>query len=440
MNTKENELFEALAEVPMIDVHTHLRDDQLSARGLHDILLYHMSISDLYASGYQYGQRLSNNPDCLEVENRLKSAMPYLLKTMNTSIRWGVQLILKDLYGWEKRLSEDNWQEAHQVIKDRSEKNRALEIFKTLNIKRIGTEYLNKGKGKNQNLFQYALEWGFFARKQWGFTDTPLYELERCWGKQPSTPTEIGLTERDKDIQKIKSIEDVESALHYYVDTLPEEILSIATHISADYSMLLPSDAEFEKALSNREDCNPDNESIYASYIHERFLSILEEKRPDIVFQFSYGAEPMPYETMSRSSEQSIKGIAEFIHRHPDLKFQCFLASAKDNQGFCTMCRELPNFSLAGFWWHNFFPSIIETVMDERLDMLPLNQQIGFFSDAYFTEWVYAKAIIVRHALATNLEKRINRGQVDTKEALYIAREILFESPQDLLRFKPSQF
>ncbi|MBU4400438.1 MAG: hypothetical protein KKE86_14020, partial [Planctomycetes bacterium] len=53
------ELEEALAELPMFDAHTHLVGGRLGARGLHDILLYHMVISDLYAAGCPSGARLT---------------------------------------------------------------------------------------------------------------------------------------------------------------------------------------------------------------------------------------------------------------------------------------------------------------------------------------------------------------------------------------------
>ena len=45
------ELESALTEVPILDVHTHLVGGKLGARGLHDILLDHMLVSDLYAAG-----------------------------------------------------------------------------------------------------------------------------------------------------------------------------------------------------------------------------------------------------------------------------------------------------------------------------------------------------------------------------------------------------
>ena len=101
------------------------------------------------------------------------------------------------------------------------------------------------------------------------------------------------------------------------------------------------------------------------------------------------------------------------------------------------MVRELPNLSLAGYWWHNFFPDVIAQVMAERLDMVPLNRQIGFFSDAYSVEWTYAKVILVRRMMAQILASRIEQGQYDRDEALAIARAILYESPQSLLSMKP---
>ena len=56
------DLERALADTPMLDVHTHLVGGRLGARGLHDILLYHMVVSDLYAAGCPSGSRLTQYP------------------------------------------------------------------------------------------------------------------------------------------------------------------------------------------------------------------------------------------------------------------------------------------------------------------------------------------------------------------------------------------
>ena len=125
------------------------------------------------------------------------------------------------------------------------------------------------------------------------------------------------------------------------------------------------------------------------------------------------------------------------IARHPRLRFQCFLSSRHANQSLCTLARELPNFSLAGCWWHNFFPDVMRQVFAERLEMLPLNKQLVFFSDAYCVEWTYGKAVLVRKQLAQVLAERIRRGQDTWDDALEIARAVLYDSPQTLLGLAP---
>src|SRR6476619_3955130 len=71
----------ALAEIPMLDIHTHLVGGRLGARGLHDILLYHMVVSDLYAAGCATGARLTQYPGWPteeEAEFRIQQALPFL--------------------------------------------------------------------------------------------------------------------------------------------------------------------------------------------------------------------------------------------------------------------------------------------------------------------------------------------------------------------------
>ena len=69
----------ALADIPVLDVHTHLVGGNLGAKGLQDVLLYHMVISDLYSSGCPSGQRLTEYPGwpCgKEAEKRIEEAIP----------------------------------------------------------------------------------------------------------------------------------------------------------------------------------------------------------------------------------------------------------------------------------------------------------------------------------------------------------------------------
>lgn len=441
-NTLVRDLESALAELPVLDVHTHLVGGKLGARGLHDILLYHMVVSDLYAAGCPSGARLTqypNWPTREEAQARIQEALPFLGFIQNTSSCWGVRIILSDLYQWREGITPENWRKLDAQIREHAD-DRVWHhsILDRLNIRRTGTEIARREGGEDDDRLQYALEWGFFTRCQWGEFDTALYELERCWGRQPESPSPIGAGGRPPTERSIRTLDDVHAAVKHYVDALPYgRILSTATHLSTDIDYRLVADREMDAALSRRGQAGVTERDIYASYINEAFLTALEKRGSEIVFQFSFGAEPLPFETGSRLSQRTLAQLAEMIGRHPGLRFQCFLASRHANQSLCTMARELPNLSLAGYWWHNFFPDTIRQVIAERLDMLPTNKQIGFFSDAYCVEWTYAKMILVRKQMAEVLAQKVGQGQFNRDEALAIARRILFESPQSLLGMVP---
>src|ERR1035438_8372365 len=108
MKNQYLEMEEALAALPVLDVHTHLCGFKLAARGLHDILLYHMIVSDLYSAGCPSGARLTQFPGWAsekEAHQRIREALPFLDFIQNTSGWWGVRIIPRDLYDLQDALT-----------------------------------------------------------------------------------------------------------------------------------------------------------------------------------------------------------------------------------------------------------------------------------------------------------------------------------------------
>ncbi|MCC7446022.1 MAG: hypothetical protein IT324_01335, partial [Anaerolineae bacterium] len=388
------------------------------------------------------GARLTQYPGFPTQEDahaRIQEALPYLPYIRNTSASWALRVVLADLYDWHEPITADNWRRLDALIRERAaDPAWPYSILDRLNIQRTGAEYARRGAGVDDERLQYALEWAFFTRSQWGEYDTALYELERCWGRLPESPTPIGGGKRPATERVICTLDDVHAALAHFMSVLPyDQILAYTTHLSTDIDYRVVSDGEMQAALTRRAQAGPEERNIYASYINEAFLTALEAHADQIMLQFSFGAEPLPYETSSRLYQRSIVQLAEMCGRHPKLRFQCFLASRHTNQSLCTLVRELPNLSLSGYWWHNFYPDTIRQVMYERLDMVPTNKQVGFFSDAYCVEWCYGKAIMVRKQMANVLAQKIKDGQYTRDDALAVARAILYETPQSLVGMVP---
>ena len=282
------------------------------------------------------------------------------------------------------------------------------------------------------DLFQYGLEWAFFARTQWGQPDIPVYELERAWNQEapaPPIPVTFDRKQAPPLAKTIRGVDDVHAALRHYCALIPYgAILSTAQHISTDIDYSYPSDAAMTEALKRRDQATDRERDIYASYILHHFLEEIEKHGSEIVLQFSLGAEALPYESGSRLNQRTVGQLADIIAKRPRLRFQCFLSSRHANQSLCTLVRELPNLSLAGYWWHNFFPGPIRQTIEERLDMLPANRQIGFFSDAYCVEWAYAKRVLITKLAAEVFAHKVDIGQYTKRDAISIAQAIFCDS------------
>ena len=178
-------LLKALNEFEIYDVHSHMDCIHLTARGLHDILLYHMVVTELYSAGCPNGSRIPEDADEDEIKYRIEEAIPYLPYIRNTSIYHAMCRILSDLYDWNETITLDNWRKIDERIKLKYEdKEWASEIFKRAGVKRAVTELCRRHDGRHDDIFSYSLEWAFFARSQWGQYDTPLLELEYAWSKE----------------------------------------------------------------------------------------------------------------------------------------------------------------------------------------------------------------------------------------------------------------
>ena len=184
---------EILHSFPWMDPHTHIDAAHLSARGLDDIVLYHMCVSDLYAAGCPSGARVPEDRTEEEAARRIEEAIPYLAKARNTAMAWGVRIILADLYNWHTPIDASNWKNLDRLIKHHAS-NPAWprEVLRRANIARTGTELWRGRNGSANDILQYSLEWAFFARTQWGQPDIPLYELERAWNASaPQEPLPV---------------------------------------------------------------------------------------------------------------------------------------------------------------------------------------------------------------------------------------------------------
>ncbi len=92
-----------------------------------------------------------------------------------------------------------------------------------------------------------------------------------------------------------------------------------------------------------------------------------------------------------------------------------------------------PNVVPLGHWWYSNIPPYIAADLRARLQAVPKNKLVGYYSDAYKLEFVLPKFNMFRKILAETLAEDAIRGRGWSEErALELARLVLLDNPRRL--------
>lgn len=427
------ELYYRIGQIPLIDIHTHIDLSHMSARGLHDLLLYHMLISELYSAGCPNAERLSEFPDEEEAKSRLQAAVPYIEHIRYSSCFSILKRMLKDLYGFTDTINVDNWEKLDSAVRERYKSGYAEEILKKANIAAVNTEYCRKRDLENNSFF-YSLEWAFFTRSQYGLFDASIIELEIAASqKEPEGP--IPVTAHGTGFpfrQHLKTVEEIDEAIESYVLKIPfDKIVSLPTHFSTDINYGAVTREDMAKALKARRTAGTRERDVYANYINNKYFEALSKVGKNVAVAISIGAEPLRYETASKLGNDTVFAIEKLANKYPDLNFIIFNGSDYQDTTLSTVIRETQNVYVAGFWWHSFFPSSMERIIRGRLERIPLNKWFGYFSDAYCVDWAYGKSLLIRSLFARILAKMVGKKYISYDDAVHIAERLLYRNAKE---------
>ena len=107
---------------------------------------------------------------------------------------------------------------------------------------------------------------------------------------------------------------------------------------------------------------------------------------------------------------------------HPDVRFDLFHLGMPIVREAMFVGKMLPNVSLNLCWTSVVSPELTVRMLDECVDLVPINNVIAFGGDYNLpVEKVYGHLKMTKEVIARVLAKRIGRGQMDLTEALGIA-------------------
>ena len=123
--------------------------------------------------------------------------------------------------------------------------------------------------------------------------------------------------------------------------------------------------------------------------------------------------------------------IVPLLMRYRDTTFDLYHAGLPWVREIAVMANQYPNVHLNLVWCHQISPYMTEHMLNEWIDLVPVNKIIGFAGDNVDgPEKTVGVLAMARENIARALSKRIRRGQISESRAIEIARAWLYENPK----------
>jgi glucuronate isomerase len=188
-------------------------------------------------------------------------------------------------------------------------------------------------------------------------------------------------------------------------------------------------DAAVRKVLKGEELSCDERCVLQAGTIHAVAEGCRETGMP---FQIMYGAVRGAYphgvyqgQDLPRGGD-TIAGLLPLLNAYPDVTFCLSVLSDSQIHELNSYGWILQNVVLSGHWWYSTIPAYIQRDLAARLQSVPGNKLIGYYSDMYKLEFGLAKFNMYRRVMARTLaEEFIEPGYGTEEQAVELARAML---------------
>jgi len=425
MSLRED-LFDAIVDIPSIDVHSHMRQGAFNAPDITDVLFYHMVQYPLRSSGVA-PEKLWLDEHTFHGKGRPVEELHFHWKHIeHTGFGWALKRILSELYGFEGRLDESAVAELKQVHAQKTENPQwGEEVLQKAKVKNLYTSSFKKGESvrcENPQVgftLERSPEFGIFEFFSW----TGRFQKMEKFTNVPIT--------------SYKSLKNVNYQQYDRFDWANKHAVVWWVSSCADFTPV--DDNVIDKIIvrCNREEKLTLQEEglLEAAYIRSVCDAVRERTN---VFQLVFGTQFLTpgAHPVQRAVPQFIGTLGHLFHEFPDLHFNVLNGFEPDEPQLCSLCLAYGNVSLGSFWWQTFYPSIMHNGWHRRLDMVPLSRLVGFFSDAYMVDWLFGRLRLTQHVLSAVLAEKIERGFYSFDQALYVAKMLMYETPRALFQGK----
>ena len=414
----QSRLFNELDSIVLIDSHSHINPHSPTSRSLADLLGYHYYTELAHSSGMD--KHLIEEAD-LSPREKVGRLFDYLSNIDNTvQWSWFVELS-QELFGFEgDQIDKSNWESVYDMAESKmiGENWEQLVLDKS-NVEKVflTNDFDDPLEGFNTHRYVPCLR-----------TDDLVFHLAQPRVRErieKSTGRSVGKIGDLKQSLEVLFLRFKERGAKACAISLPPHF-SPKSRYGQNHSVQIALDDLMQRGL----DASESNKNGMAEWM---FWSIAEFadafKMP---FDLMIGVNRRVYPTGVfqgqdlYDSRLSLIQYAELFNAFPNLRFPISVLASVTNQELVDYAWIFPNVLTHGHWWYSNTPNYIRHDLRGRMEAIPRNKQLGYYSDAYKLEFILPKFRMYKRIMAGILADDFCQDRGWTEErAVELGRQIL---------------
>lgn len=412
----KSRLFGELDSLVLIDPHTHINPHSPASTTLADILGYHYYTELAHSAGMPREAIEYPKLSPKEKVGRLAEGMGHLDNTVQLS--WLLEAG-KELFGVElEKFDESNWETLYDAAQAKLDQpNWEDEVLK---LSKLESVFLT-------NDFDDSLE-GFDTSRYIPCLRTD--ELVFHFGKQ-------AVRERLEKCSgvSVSSIGDFSAAIqqrfkHFTSKQVRACAISLPPFFAPEPVSDAIAEAALQKTLAEGEQADEGTRRTLSNWVFWK----LAENCVDfnLPFDLMIGVNRAVYPAGVfqgqdlYDSRVSLIQYQKLFNAFPQVTFPISVLASVTNQELVSYAWIFPNVVCNGHWWYSNTPSFIQKDLHARMEAVPRNKVVGYYSDMYKLEFALPKFAMFKRCLANVLAEHFVESMGWTEErAVDLGKQIL---------------
>eukprot|EP00913_Durusdinium_trenchii_P023426 g22004.t1 len=413
-----------LEDLVLIDPHTHINPLAAASTTLADIMGYHYYTELAHSAGLE---REAIEEPGIGPKEKVSRLIPKLADLENTvQVSWLLEMC-REFFGFEDgMLTQDNW----EALYDRAETAMAADDWEQQVLKQsklekvfLTNDFDDPLEGFDTSLYVPCLR-----------TDDLVFHLAK-----PATRERLAKATGSEFSDAASLVAAIGTLFEHFTSrgaracaiSLPPDFAPAKVDRSAVEPVL-------QKLLADHQ-LTADDAGILSRFVFWTLAEFCNEHA--LPFDLMIGVNRSVYRAGVYQGQDlfdsrvSLIQYGELFNAFPRVTFPISVLASVTNQELVSYSWIFPNVVTNGHWWYSNIPTYIEFDCRARLQAVPANKQIGYYSDMYKLEFALPKFAMYRRILADALARDfvVARGWSE-EQAVALGRRVLRGNVEEIFK------